>query len=98
MKIYISSAISSCLNTYKFEFNKIQKKLEKKHIVINPATLPVGLDFDKYMPICLSMIDSADAILLFGNWQSSKGALLEKAYAEYQGKEVLFIDSSNCNA
>ena len=52
--------------------------------------LPIGLDMDKYMPICLSMVDGADAIFLFNNWQNSKGALLEKAYAEYQGKEILF--------
>ena len=91
MRIYISGAMSSCMSTYRQKFARVQKKLEDEgHIVINPATLPVGLDSDKYMPICLSMIDGADAIFLFNNWQISKGALLEKAYAEYQGKEILF--------
>lgn len=79
------------MSTYRQKFARAQKMLEDEgHIVINPATLPVGLDSDKYMPICLSMIDGADAIFLFNNWQISKGALLEKAYAEYQGKEILF--------
>lgn len=79
------------MSTYRQKFARAQKKLEEEgHIVINPAMLPVGLDMDRYMPICLSMIDGADAIFLFNNWQNSKGALLEKAYAEYQGKEILF--------
>lgn len=79
------------MSTYRQKFARAQKMLEDEgHIVINPAVLPVGLDMDKYMPICLSMVDGADAIFLFNNWQNSKGALLEKAYAEYQGKEILF--------
>lgn len=79
------------MSTYRQKFARAQKMLEDEgHIVINPAVLPVGLDMDKYMPICLSMVDAADAIFLFNNWQNSKGALLEKAYAEYQGKEILF--------
>ena len=91
MRIYISGAMRSCMSTYRQKFARAQKMLEEEgHIVINPAVLPVGLDMDRYMPICLAMIDAADAIFLFNNWQNSKGALLEKAYAEYQGKEILF--------
>lgn len=79
------------MSTYRQKFARAQKMLEEDgHIVINPAVLPVGLDSDRYMPICLAMVDAADAIFLFNNWQNSKGALLEKAYAEYQGKEILF--------
>ena len=91
MRIYISGAMRSCMSTYRQKFAEAQKMLEDEgHIVINPAVLPVGLDSDRYMPICLSMVDGADAIFLFNNWRYSKGALLEKAYAEYQGKEILF--------
>lgn len=91
MRIYISGSMASCMNVYRKKFAEVQEMLEADgHIVINPATLPIGLDSDKYMPICLSMIDGADAIYLFNNWENSRGALLEKMYAEYQGKEVLF--------
>ena len=77
--------------TYKKEFDKVQRKLEHKgYVVVNPAVLPGGLDKDKYMPICLSMIESADAIYMLDGWEKSKGAVLEKLYAEYQGKDVLF--------
>lgn len=91
MIIYISGAMASCMDTYKAKFARIQKILENKgHIVINPATLPIGLEGNKYMPICFAMIDGADAIYMFNDWENSKGSLLEKAYAEYQGKEVIY--------
>lgn len=91
MKIYLSGAMASCADTYRQAFYKAQLELEREgHIIINPARLPTGLEHEKYMPICLSMIDGADAIYLFNNWQNSKGALLEKAYAEYQGKDVIY--------
>lgn len=91
MRVYLSGAMASCMDTYKQIFLEQQVVLESYgHIVINPAMLPIGLDDSRYMPICLSMLDGADAIYLFNDWQNSKGALLEKAYAEYQGKEVLY--------
>lgn len=91
MKIYISGAISSCPNTYKEAFENKKRELEAAgHIVVNPATLPIGLEGNKYMPICLAMIEAADTIYMFNDWQNSKGALLEKAYAEYQGKSVIY--------
>ena len=91
MKIYLSGAMASCADTYRQAFYKAQLELEREgHIIINPARLPTGLEHEKYMRICLSMIDGADAIYLFNNWQNSKGALLEKAYAEYQGKDVIY--------
>lgn len=91
MKIYLSGAMANCADIYRMLFYREQLKLERDgHTVINPAILPTGLAHDKYMPICLSMIDGADAIYLFNNWQNSKGALLEKAYAEYQGKDVIY--------
>ena len=93
MRVYISGSMSSCMDVYKRRFDRMQEMLEADgHIVINPATLPIGLDEDKYMPICMAMIDAADAIYLFNDWRHSRGALLEKAYAEYQGKAILFDD------
>lgn len=88
--IYISGSMTSCKN-YKKIFAKMQKMLEADgYIVINPAVLPKGLEREKYMPICMAMIDGADAVYMFNDWENSKGALLEMAYAEYQGKEVIY--------
>ena len=91
MIIYLSGAMASCPKTYKGIFAEAQALLENEgHTVINPATLPQGLAGDKYMPICLAMLDAAEAIYLFNDWEHSPGALLEYSYAVYQGKKTLF--------
>lgn len=91
MRIYISGAMRSCPTTYKRKFNEAAKRINANgDIAVNPAILPNGLDHERYMPICLDMIDGADAILMLKDWTTSKGARLEKAYAEYQGKKVLY--------
>ena len=90
-RIYISGAMASRMDSYKEIFDKAQKDLESLGaIVINPAVIPRGLDNDKYMPICLAMVDAADMIYMLKGWESSRGALIEKTYAEYQGKEVFY--------
>lgn len=96
MRIYISGAMAKRPDTYKEEFAKAEKEItEKGYIVINPAWLPKGLDRNRYMPVCLAMVDAADAIYMINGWEDSKGARLEKAYAEYQDKLVLYERSED---
>lgn len=89
MIIYIAGQISGRDN-YKQFFDDAQIRLEQEgHIVINPSFLPVGLETDRYLPICLPMLDASDAIYLLKGWETSKGACLERLYAEYQGKKII---------
>ena len=91
MKIYISGAMASRPDKYKEEFAKAEKDLtEKGYTALNPAHLPKGLPTNRYMPICMAMVDACDAIYMMKGWEKSKGACLEKAYAEYQDKIVLY--------
>ena len=96
MRIYISGAMAKRPDTYKEEFAKAEKEItDKGYTVINPAWLPKGLDRNRYMPVCLAMVDAADAIYMLDGWEDSKGARLEKAYAEYQDKLVLYERSED---
>ena len=91
MTIYISGKMKD-VKDYHIQFALAEEELIKKgHIVINPAVLPQGLNSDKYMPICLAMVDAVDAVVMIGhNWKQSVGALTEMQFAKYQGKMVYF--------
>lgn len=64
-------------------FNKEAAKLEAAgHVVLNPATLPIGLTKPQYMDICFAMLRACDGIHMLHGWGKSDGALAELAYAE----------------
>ena len=87
MKIYIAGKVRG-LKNYKEVF---KKELQNKgHITLNPAELPEGLHWTDYMKICIPMLEVAEAIYLLNNWRDSTGAKVEKAYAECQGKEIIY--------
>lgn len=91
MVVYIAGKMTGLEDLGRDHFARAEKALRAQgHVVLNPASLPDGLQPSAYMPICSAMIDAADAVFLLDNWPASRGASLEKAYAEYQGKEILY--------
>lgn len=93
MTVFISGKITGNAD-YKKQFNAVAKAYEKKthFTVLNPATLPAGLDNCNYVDICKAMIDSADMVIFLPNWQDSKGAQLEKAYCRYIDKPNIDLE------
>lgn len=88
--IYIAGPIKGRAD-YIERFCAAQLDLEARGwIVLNPADLPAGMPAERYMPICLAMLQQADAIFMLDGWEGSDGAGIEYLLAEYQGKEVLY--------
>lgn len=91
MIVYIAGKMTGLEDKGRKKFAEAENVLKKSFVVLNPATLQDGMPRERYMPICLAMIDQADAIVMLDNWEDSPGAKLEKEYALYQGKEVLYF-------
>ena len=88
--IYIAGPIKGHAD-YIERFCAAQLDLEARGwIVLNPADLPAGMPAERYMPICLAMLQQADAVYMLQGWEGSDGAGIEYLLAEYQGKEVLY--------
>lgn len=91
MVIYIAGKMTGLPDYGRDKFRTAQEELEAGgYTVINPAVLPTTLRKESYMPICMAMIDAADAIYALKGFDKSVGALLEIHYARYQGKDVIY--------
>lgn len=94
--VYLAGKMTGLPDYGRARFNaKAEKLTEAGYIVINPATLPVGLRRKSYMPLSFAMLDAADAIYLLNNWKDSPGAKLERQYALYQHKEIIEEEDDN---
>lgn len=91
MIIYISGAIKNSKKPYRRKFQEAHSHLEALgYSVLDPSVLPSDMPPTKYMPICMAMLEQADAIYMLSDFRESDGAMLELDYATYQGKKVLF--------
>lgn len=57
-------------------------------VVLNPAILPLGMEYSDYMAITRAMIDRCDALVLAPGWERSAGARNEATYAGRRGMDV----------
>ena len=90
--VYLAGKMAGLHDLGRSSFLEAEEVVHKKgFVVLNPAALPEGLPHERYMPMCMSMINAADAVVLLEGWEDSPGAQVEKAYAEYQKKPVFKI-------
>ncbi|EIY4766799.1 DUF4406 domain-containing protein [Vibrio cholerae] len=92
--IYIAGPITTGGGTVEknlARFHQAAQELDKQgYIVLNPATLPQGLDEEHYMDICCAMVRSADTLFMLKGWAHSDGANAEYALAVKYKKKTLF--------
>lgn len=87
-KVYIAGKINGDPD-FKDKFKIVEKELEDKgNIVLNPAELPAGLEYEDYMDICFTMLDVCDAIYLLHDYKDSPGALRELERAKRKYKKI----------
>lgn len=90
--VYLAGKMTGLVN-YKALFDIYTRVLSNTgYAVFNPATLPAGLDYESYFPICYAMIDAAKHVVLMPNWVDSPGATREKEYAESKGYKVTYLE------
>ncbi|MBP3541834.1 MAG: DUF4406 domain-containing protein [Clostridia bacterium] len=85
MIVYIAGKMTGLPDKGRAAFAQAERKLtDMGHTVLNPAWLGDGLPQKMYMPICLTMLNQAEALALLDGWETSMGATLEKMFAKYQ--------------
>lgn len=92
MKIYVAGMITGNPD-YREQFEEAAAKLRAEgHIVMNPAILPDGFEYEDYMHICFAMIDTCEAMALLPNWRKSPGVHRERKYGTVNSKIIYFYN------
>lgn len=78
---------------YVYKFADAQMVLEYMgYTVLNPATLPLGLEYEQYMNIDMEMLNAADTLCLLPDWKESNGAKREKRMAVVRKKRIVYYE------
>lgn len=90
MRIYIAGKITGD-DGYQDKFAAEEKRLYKEGwYVMNPAVLPAGFKDRHYLRICKAMLRACDAVMFLPDWHQSRGARIERQWAEKMGKVILY--------
>lgn len=93
--IYLAGPISGPLLDHNRErFAEVAERVATRwfgrveKVVLNPASLPLGLREQDYMAISMQMLFAADTVVMLNGWEQSAGARIEFEQAKKCGKYV----------
>lgn len=84
-RVYISGPITGVIEAEEY-FREAEQKIEAAgFIAINPCTLINGggkLTWEDYIDMDLAILKKCNCIYMLNGWQNSRGATIEKEFAE----------------
>lgn len=87
--VFLSGAVTHDKN-YREKFGLAEQVLSKMgYVVLSPAVLPDGLEYDEYLRITLAMLGEADGVCVFNDWAESNGARVEIEEALHKGMPIV---------
>ena len=88
---YIAGAISG-VKDYRERFAREERSLRREgYVVLNPARIPEGMPYRRYLPICLAMVAAAEVVFVLPGSDASRGVAAEVSFAITQGKDVVWL-------
>lgn len=94
-RVYISGPITGVENYLK-RFRDAERDLIYKGYtsIVNPAEvsrhLPEDFTHEEYMRVCLAELECCSTVLMLRGWENSKGARIEKEFAEKKGMTIVY--------
>ena len=86
IKVYIAGKISGD-NNYVSKFERVERMIRVMgYKVLNPAIQPQGMSSEYYVKTSLTMLEECDCVYFMEDWETSKGATLERLYCDYTEK------------
>lgn len=92
-KAYIAGKITGDPN-YRSKFAAAVKYLRSRgHVVMSPAVMPDGFDYEDYMSICFVMmwVCRSGTAFFLPDWEHSAGAIREHENAKKTGMKIEYL-------
>ena len=96
---YLSHPFSGNEEKNRAAAEAIQRELQEKfpHVLfVSPIAnfkALAGMEYATIMGYCLELLDKCGAVTMTGDYRSSKGGMIELAYARENGIPVFFYDA-----
>ena len=97
-KAYIAGKITNDPN-YRNKFAAAEKGIRKMgYVVMSPAIMPDGFEYEDYMTVCFAMLSICDVIFMLPDWAESDGAKVEHEQARKTNKRIEHLTEEDMTA